>query len=32
MRVHLNQGSNIETSEEMVDAIKSSGGVPGVDV
>ena len=32
MRVHLNQGSNIETSEEMVDAIQSSGGVPGVDV
>ena len=32
MRVHLNQGSNIETSKEMVDAIQSSGGVPGVDV
>ena len=31
MRVHLNQGSNIETSKEMVDAIQSSGGVPGVD-
>ena len=27
MRVHLNQGSNIETSKEMVDAIQSSGGV-----
>ena len=32
MRVHLNQGSNIETSKEMVDAIQSSGGVPGVDI
>ena len=32
MRVHLNQGSNIETSKEMVDAIQSPGGVPGVDV
>ena len=27
MRVHLNQGSNIETSKEMVDPIRSSGGV-----
>ena len=25
MRVHLNQGSNIETSKEMVDVIQSSG-------
>ena len=32
MSVHLNQGSNIETSKEMVDAIQSSRGVPGVDV
>ena len=32
MRVYLNQGSNIETSREMGDAIQSSGGVPGVDV
>ena len=32
MRVHLNQGSNIETSKEMVDAIQSSEGVPGVSV
>lgn len=31
MRVHLNQGFNIETSKEMVDAIQSSGGAPGVD-
>ena len=31
MRAHLNQGSNIETSKEMLDAIQSSGGVPGVD-
>ena len=30
MRVYLNQGVNIETSQEMVDAIQSSGGVPGV--
>ena len=30
MSVHLSQGSNIETSKEMVDAIQSSGGVPGV--
>ena len=27
IRVHLNQRSNIETSKEMVDAIRSSGGV-----
>ena len=27
MRVHLNQGSNIDTSKELVDAIRSSGGV-----
>ena len=32
MKIHLNQGSNIETAKEMVDAIQSSGGVPGVDV
>ena len=32
MRVHLNQGSNIEIFKEMVDAIQSSGGVPGVDI
>ena len=25
MRVHLEQGSNMETSKEMVDAIRSSG-------
>ena len=31
MRIHLNQGSNIKTSKEMVDTIQSSGGVPGVD-
>jgi len=31
MRVHLNQGFNIETSKEMVDLMQSSGGVPGVD-
>ena len=32
MKIHLNQGSNIDTAKEMVDAIQSSGGVPGVDV
>ena len=32
MRVHLNQGSNIETPKEIVDAIQSSGDVPRVDV
>ena len=32
MRVYLNQGSNIDTAKEMVDAIQSLGGVPGVDV
>ena len=32
MSVHLSQRSNIETSKEMVDAIQSSGGVPGVHV
>ncbi|KAK3706243.1 hypothetical protein QZH41_008630, partial [Actinostola sp. cb2023] len=32
MRVHLNEGNNIETAKEMVDAIRSSGGVPGVHV
>ena len=32
MKIHLNQGSNIETAKEMVDAVQSSGDVPGVDV
>lgn len=32
MKIHLNQGSNIDTAKEMVDAIQSSGGVPAVDV
>ena len=32
MRVYLNQGSNIDTAKEMVDAIQSFAGVPGVDV
>ena len=32
VRVYLNQGSNVETGKEMVDAIQSLGGVPGVDV
>jgi len=30
MRIHLNEGNNIETASEMVDAIQSGGGVPGV--
>ena len=32
MRVYLNQGSDIDTAKEMVDAIQSLGDVPGVDV
>ena len=31
MKIHLNQSSNIETVKEIIDAIQSSGGVPGVD-
>ena len=30
MRVHLNQGSNIETSKQIVDAIQSSESLNGV--
>ena len=30
MRVYVNQGVNIEKSQEMLDAMQSSGGVPGV--
>ena len=32
MRVHLNQGSNIDTPQEIEDAIQSSGNVPGFHV
>ncbi|KAK3712196.1 hypothetical protein QZH41_018426 [Actinostola sp. cb2023] len=32
MRVHLNEGNNIETAKQMVDAIQSSNGVPGVSI
>ena len=32
MRVHLNEGHDIETAKEMVEAIHSSGGIPGVSV
>ena len=32
MRLHLNAGNDITTGDEMIKAIKSSGGVPGVAV
>ena len=32
MRIHLNSGNDIETAEQMKDAMLSSGGIPGVDV
>ena len=32
MRIHLNSGNNIETPDQMKDAILSSGGVPSVNV
>ena len=32
MRIHLNSGNDIETPEQMKDAILSSGGVPSVNV
>ena len=32
MRIYLNAGNDIETPEQMKDAILSSGGVPGVNV
>lgn len=32
MRVHLNEGNDIENASQMVDAMKSSGGVPGLNV
>lgn len=32
MRVHLNEGHNIETAKEMVEAIQSAGGISGVSV
>ena len=32
MRIYLNAGNDIETPEQMRDAIFSSGGVPGVNV
>ena len=32
MTVYLNQGSNIDNAKEMINAIQSLGGVPGVDV
>ena len=30
MKIHLNAGNNIETGQEMVAAMLSSGGIPGV--
>ena len=32
MRVHLNEGHDIENAVQMVEAMRSSGGVPGVNV
>ena len=32
MRIHLNSGNDIETAEQMKDAMLSSGGIPGVAV
>ena len=32
MKVHLNEGNDIENATEMVDAMRSSGGVPGLNV
>ena len=32
MRVHLNEGNDIENANQMVDAMRSSGGVPGLNV
>ena len=32
MRIHLNSGNDIETAEQMKDAMLSSGGIPEVDV
>ena len=32
MRIHLNEGNDIENAAQMVDAMRSSGGVPGLHV
>ena len=32
MRLHLNAGNDVATGDEIMKAIKSSGGVPGVAV
>ena len=32
MKIHLNEGNDVETAEQMVAAIESKGGVPGVRV
>ena len=32
MKVHLNEGNNIEDASHMVNAMQSSGGVPGLNV
>ena len=32
MKVHLNEGNDIENARQMVDAMRSSGGVPGLNV
>ena len=31
-KIYLNEGHDVETAEQMVQAIKSAGGVPGVRV
>ena len=32
IRVHLNEGHDVETASQMVEAMQSSGGVPGLNV
>ena len=32
IKVHLNEGHDVETASQMVDAMQSSGGVPGLSV
>ena len=32
IKIYLNEGHDVETAEQMVQAIKSAGGVPGVRV
>ena len=32
IRIHVDEGNNVETAKAMVNAIQSKGGVPGVNV